>query len=145
MNKVFLMGRLTRDPEVRHTQGESPLAIARFSLAIDRKFRQAEGQPAADFINCIAFGRQGEFVEKYLRKGVKIALTGRIQTGSYTNKDGVKVFTTDVVAEDFEFCEGKSSNSNSANDNGFAGAIGGGAGEAFMNIPDGIDEALPFN
>ena len=150
MNKVILMGRLTRDPEVRYSQGgEAPLAIARFSLAVDRRqARNNQDGQTADFINCVAFGRQGEFAERYLRKGTKIALTGRIQTGSYTNKDGVKVYTTDIVAEDFEFCESKSA---SGNDGGYSGGndysrpMPSGAGEGFMNIPDGIDEELPFN
>ena len=148
MNKVILMGRLTRDPEVRYSQGESPLAIARFSLAVDRRQgRNSQDGQTADFINCVAFGRQGEFAEKYLRKGTKIALTGRIQTGSYTNKDGVKVYTTDIVAEDFEFCESRNA---SGSDNGYTGGNGfaaapSGAAEGFMNIPDGIDEELPFN
>ena len=109
MNKVILMGRLTRDPEVRYSQnGESPMAVARFSLAVDRRGNRnsADGQ-TADFINCVAFGRNGEFAEKYLRKGTKIALTGRIQTGSYTNKDGQKVYTTEVVVEETEFVESK--------------------------------------
>ena len=150
MNKVILMGRLTRDPEVRYSQGgEAPLAIARFSLAVDRRqARNNQDGQNADFINCVAFGRQGEFAERYLRKGTKIALTGRIQTGSYTNKDGVKVYTTDIVAEDFEFCESKGA---SGNDGGYSGGndysrpMPSGAGDGFMNIPDGIDEELPFN
>ena len=154
MNKVILMGRLTRDPEVRYSQGESPMAIARFSLAVDRRGRSnsTDGQ-TADFINCVAFGRNGEFAEKYLRKGTKIVLTGRIQTGSYTNKDGAKVYTTDIVAEEFEFAESKNSNGNSGAvaDNSFGGFGGGSApsasavGDGFMNIPDGLDEELPFN
>lgn len=144
------MGRLTRDPEVRYSQGANgSLAIARYVLAVDRKGKQ-EGQPTADFINCVAFGSNGEFAEKYLRKGMKIAITGRIQTGSYTNKDGVKVYTTDVVVEEHEFCESK--NTSSQNEGGFNGGFGSGAptassaGDGFMNIPDGIeDEGLPFN
>ena len=96
MNKVILMGRLTRDPDIRYSQGENSMAIARYSLAVDRRFKR-DGEATADFINCVAFGRSAEFAEKYLRKGIKIAVTGRIQTGSYTNKDGVKVYTTDVV------------------------------------------------
>ena len=151
MNKVILMGRLTRDPEVRYSQnGESPMAIARFSLAVDRRGSRnsADGQ-TADFINCVAFGRNGEFAERYLRKGTKIALTGRIQTGSYTNKDGVKVYTTDVVVEEQEFAESKNSNGGSSDNysapaNNFSAAPMA-AGDGFMNIPDGIDEELPFN
>ena len=154
MNKVILMGRLTRDPEVRYSQNsESPMAVARFSLAVDRRGSRnsADGQ-TADFINCVAFGRNGEFAEKYLRKGTKIALTGRIQTGSYTNKDGVRVYTTDIVVEEQEFAESK--NASSGNEGGYqsGGYNGGynrpapgGAGDGFMNIPDGIDEELPFN
>ena len=150
MNKVILMGRLTRDPEVRDSQnGESPMAIARFSLAVDRRAARnsADGQ-TADFINCVAFGKNGEFAEKYLRKGTKIAMTGRIQTGSYTNKDGMKVYTTDIVAEEFEFAESKAASSGSGDYSGFGGMSRpepSSAGDGFMNIPDGIDEELPFN
>lgn len=107
MNKVILMGRLTRDPEVRYSQGENATAVARYTLAVDRRFNRNNDEQTADFINCVAFGRSGEFAEKYLHKGTKIAVTGRIQTGSYTNKDGVKVYTTDVVVEDHEFAESK--------------------------------------
>ena len=103
MNKVILMGRLTRDPEVRYSQGENAMAIARYTLAVDRRFNRNNDDQTADFIGCVAFGRAGEFAEKYLHKGTKVAVTGRIQTGSYTNKDGVKVYTTDVVVEDQEF------------------------------------------
>ena len=150
MNKVILMGRLTRDPEVRYSQGESAMAIARFSLAVDRRRsgNNADGQ-TADFLNIVAFGKLGEFVEKYLHKGTKVTLSGRIQTGSYTNKDGVKVYTTDIIAEDIEFAESKNS---SGADGGFSGNNNAGsrpapatAGDGFMNIPDGIDEELPFN
>lgn len=146
MNKVILMGRLTRDPEVRYSQGEQSTAIARYTLAVDRRFRRDGDTQTADFINCVAFGRQGEFAEKYLRKGIKIAITGRIQTGSYTNKDGQKVYTTDVVVEEQEFAESKAA---SENNGGFAPAdrpsLSSAAGDGFMNIPDGIDEELPFN
>lgn len=148
MNKVILMGRLTRDPEVRYSQGENATAIARYTLAVDRRFNRNGDENSADFIGCVAFGRSGEFAEKYFRKGTKVLVTGRIQTGSYTNKDGVKVYTTDVVVEDQEFAESK--NSGAGSDSGFTG--GGnrsqepsGAGDGFMNIPDGIDEELPFN
>lgn len=149
MNKVILMGRLTRDPEVRYSQGETPLAIARYTLAVDRRFSRNNGgdnQQTADFISCVAFGRSGEFAEKYLRKGTKIAITGRIQTGSYTNRDGQTVYTTEVVVEDQEFAESK--NSNSGSEGGYTGnsrPAPSGAGDGFMNIPDGIDEELPFN
>lgn len=148
MNKVILMGRLTRDPEVRYSQGENAMAIARYTLAVDRRFNRNNDDQTADFIGCVAFGRAGEFAEKYLHKGTKIAVTGRIQTGSYTNKDGVKVYTTDVVVEDQEFAESK--NSSAAADGGFVPArrpapAPAAAGDGFMNIPDGIDEELPFN
>ena len=146
MNKVILMGRLTRDPEVRYSQGEQATAIARYTLAVDRRFKR-DGDQTADFIGCVAFGKLGEFAEKYFRKGTKVAVTGRIQTGSYTNKDGVRVYTTEVVVEEQEFAESKNS---SGSDGGYTG--GGnrapepsGAGDGFMNIPDGIDEELPFN
>ena len=155
MNKVILMGRLTRDPEVRYSQGETPLAIARYTLAVDRRGTRNNGSDDqnADFIGCVAFGRAGEFAERYLRKGTKIAVTGRIQTGSYTNKDGVKVYTTDVVVEDHEFVESKNASSgneggyqnNGYNGGGYNRPAPGGAGDGFMNIPDGIDEELPFN
>ena len=115
MNKVVLMGRLTRDPEVRYSQSDNSMAIARFSLAVDRRRgrNSGDGQQTADFLNCVAFGKLGEFVEKYLHKGTKVVLSGRIQTGSYTNKDGVKVYTTDIVAEDLEFAESKSAQAGS--------------------------------
>ncbi|MCM1186231.1 MAG: single-stranded DNA-binding protein [Lachnoclostridium sp.] len=153
MNKVILMGRLTRDPEVRYSQGENALAIARYTLAVDRRQSRSNNgsEQTADFINCVAFGRSAEFAERYLHKGTKIAVTGRIQTGSYTNKDGVKVYTTEVVVEDHEFAESKNASSQNG---GYGGGdyIGGGqstapsgAGDGFMNIPDGIDEELPFN
>ncbi len=146
MNKVILMGRLTRDPEVRYSSGDSQTAVARYTLAVDRRFRRDGDSQTADFIGCVAFGRQAEFAEKYLRKGIKIAATGRIQTGSYTNKDGQKVYTTDVVIEEQEFAESKSASSENA---GFVPADrpspSSAAGDGFMNIPDGIDEELPFN
>ena len=143
MNKVHLMGRLTRDPEVRYSQGENATAIARYTLAVDRRYNRNNDEQSADFINCVAFGRNGEFAEKYLRKGTKIAATGRIQTGSYTNKDGVKVYTTDVVVEEQEFAESKN-NSSAGNGSNSAPATQD-TGDGFMNIPDGIDEELPFN
>ena len=139
MNKLILMGRLTRDPEVRYTQGDNAMAIARYSLAVDRRFKR-DGEPDADFINCVAFGKSGEFAEKYLKKGTKVAVVGRIQTGSYTNKDGQKVYTTDVVVEEQEFAESKNSGSS---DNNQSAPVN--KNTDFMNIPDGIDEELPFN
>ncbi|MDF2542571.1 MAG: hypothetical protein K0S47_2289 [Herbinix sp.] len=150
MNKVILIGRLTRDPEVRYSQGENSTAIARFTLAVDRRFRRAGETQEADFIGCVAFGKQAEFVEKYFKQGMKMVAVGRIQTGSYTNKDGQKVYTTDVVAEEIEFAESKGSQGDSGfQNNGFhresrpepSAAMG----DGFMNIPDGIDEELPFN
>ena len=148
MNKVILMGRLTRDPEVRYSQGEQATAIARYTVAVDRRFRRDGDSQSADFIGCVAFGRQAEFAEKYLRKGIKIALTGRIQTGSYTNRDGQKVYTTDVVVEEQEFAESKNS-SGGGDNSGFTPSDrpspSSAAGDGFMNIPDGIDEELPFN
>ncbi len=147
MNKVILMGRLTRDPEVRYSQGENSMAIARYTLAVDRRFNRNNDEQTADFIGCVAFGRAGEFAEKYFRKGTKIAITGRIQTGSYTNKDGVKVYTTDVVVEEQEFAESKNSSAGSEGGSFSSGRAPepSGAGDGFMNIPDGIDEELPFN
>lgn len=106
MNKVILMGRLTRDPEIRYSQGESSLAVAHYSLAVNRTFKR-DGEPDADFINCVAFGRQAEFAEKYFHKGIRVVITGRIQTGSYTNKDGARVYTTDIIVEEQEFAESK--------------------------------------
>ena len=148
MNKVILMGRLTRDPEVRYSQGENATAVARYTLAVDRRQSRnnQNGEPTADFIQCVAFGRSGEFAEKYFRKGMKVLVTGRIQTGSYTNKDGQRVYTTDVVVEDQEFAESKAASQN--NGGGFVPAdrpSPSDAGDGFMNIPDGIDEELPFN
>ncbi len=147
MNKVILMGRLTRDAEIRYSQGESSTAIARFTLAVDRRFRRDNDEQTADFIGCVAFGRTAEFLERFGRKGTKFVLEGRIQTGSYTNKDGQRVYTTDVVVENVEFAESK----NAGGGDGFGGANAsapspsGAVGDGFMNIPDGIDEELPFN
>ena len=119
MNKVTLMGRLTRDPDVRYTEADPPMAIARYTLAVDRRFGKKDGEQSADFINCVAFGRSGEFAEKYLHQGTKIAVAGRIQTGSYTNKEGNKVYTTDVVVEDQEFAESKKASEESAGNDQF--------------------------
>ena len=141
MNKVILMGRLTRDPEVRYSQGENATAIARYTIAVDRRYKK-EGDASADFIGCVAFGKLGEFAEKYLRKGTKVVVTGRIQTGSYTNKDGQKVYTTDVVVEENEFAESKRSDDNAPASSAPASMP---EGNGFMNSPDGIDEELPFN
>ena len=144
MNKVILVARLCRDPEVRYTQGENASAIARFSVAVNRRFKNAEGNYDADFINCVAFGKSAEFIEKYFKKGMAIGITGRIQTGNYTNKDGVKVYTTDVVVEEAEFVESKNSGDASATSN-TPSNNNASSGDGFMNIPDGIDEELPFN
>jgi len=146
MNKVVLMGRLTRDPDVRYSQGEKPTAVARFSLAVNRRFKR-EGDADADFINCVAFGKQAEFAEKYFRQGLKICISGRIQTGSYTNRDGQKVYTTDVVIEEQDFAESKSSSGSGAGSGqqSAASPYGQADSDGFMNIPDGIDEELPFN
>ena len=180
MNKVILMGRLTRDPEVRYSAGDNSMAIARYTLAVDRRFRR-DGEATADFINCVSFGKTAEFAEKYYRQGTKVLVTGRIQTGSYTNRDGQKVYTTDVVVEEQEFAESKASSDNHQgngyqgnnyqnnnyqnnnyqnngyqNNNNYGGGYSGRnnapaapssnvSADGFMNIPDGIDEELPFN
>ena len=146
MNKVILMGRLTRDPEVRYSQGERQMAIARYTLAVDRRGRNATaGEQTADFLPCIAFDKAAEFAEKYFHQGTKLIVTGRIQTGSYTNREGQKVYTTDVVVEEHEFAESKKAAGETA---GSPGASAAGFGvpnqDGFMNIPDGIDEELPF-
>ena len=140
MNKVVLMGRLTRDAEIRYSQGDNSLAIARFSLAVDRRYKKDGEEQTADFISCVAFGKTGEFFERFGKKGTKFVIEGRIQTGSYTNKDGQKVYTTDIVVESAEFAESKSAASGNA-----APAPNQAAGDGFMNIPDGLDEELPFN
>ena len=143
MNSVQLIGRLTRDPEVRYSNGETAMAIARFTVAVDRRVKR-DSESNADFINCIAFGKTGEVVEKYFRKGQRIALNGRIQTGSYTNNEGQKVYTTDVIAENIEFVESK--NSTSGYDSSSRPDPSQASADGFMNIPDGVDdEGLPFN
>lgn len=151
MNKVILMGRLTRDPNVHYTAGDNPMGIARYTLAVDRRIKR-EGEATADFISCIAFGKAAEFAEKYFRQGIRIVVSGRIQTGSYTNRDGNKVYTTDVVVEEQEFAESKN---NAAGNNNVQGNTAAGQqsenqgvsvdADGFMNIPDGIDEELPFS
>lgn len=136
MNKVILMGRLTRDPDIKYMQNEQQTAVARFTLAVDRRFkRQGDGQ-AADFINCVAFGKLAEFAEKYLNQGTKVTTCGRIQTGSYTNKDGNKVYTTDVVLEEIEFAESKAAGQRPQETATSA--------DGFMEIPDGLDDEMPF-
>ena len=145
MNKVILVGRLTKDPEVRYTQGENPMAIARYTLAVDRRFRR-DGEPTADFINCVVFGKSAEFTEKYFRQGLRVAISGRITTGSYTNKDGVKVYTTDVIVDEQEFAESKAeSESNKTSNNHTQSSSQGTSNDGFLNVPDGIDAELPFN
>jgi len=147
MNKAVLVGRLTRDPEVRYSQGESATAVARYTVAVDRKFKR-DNEPTADFIPCVVFGRSAEFAEKYFRQGMRVAISGRIQTGSYTNRDGVKVYTTEVIVEDQEFAESKGESEahrNTYQQSAPGMAPSADAGDGFMNIPDGIDEELPFN
>ncbi len=155
MNKAILMGRLTRDPEVRYSQNGNSMAIARFSIAVDRRFKR-EGEPDADFFNCTAFGKQGEFVERYLRKGTKVALSGRIQNDNYTNREGQMVYSVRIMVDEIEFAESKNAGGASG-EGGYTSGTGyssnnskpapapSGAGDGFMNIPDGIDEELPFN
>lgn len=143
MNKVILMGRLTKDPEVRYSRGETPLAIARYTLAVDRRFNRNNEEQSADFISCVAFGKSGEFAEKYFHKGIKITVSGRIQTGSYTNKDGQKVYTTEVVVEEQEFAESKSSSHSNQGNNSKPTVTT--DDEGFMHIPDGLEEELPFS
>ena len=142
MNKVVLMGRLTRDPEVRYSSGETATAVVRFTLAVDRRFARKDGDQTADFIGCVAFGKSAEFIEKYFRKGMRMALSGRIQTGSYTNKDGNKVYTTDVFVEECEFAESKKASEGNHDAGPAPNNVSGSDG--FMNIPEGIDEELPF-
>ena len=144
MNKVILMGRLTRDPEVRYGAGENSTAVARYTIAVDRRFKR-DGEQSADFIGCVAFGRNAEFAEKYLRQGTKIVLTGRIQTGSYTNRDGRKVYTTDIVVEEQEFAESKAAAGNGGQNNYNRSSSASSNADGFMNIPDGIDDELPFS
>lgn len=147
MNKVIMMGRLTRDPEVRYSQGASQTAVARFSLAVDRRFKR-EGEPDADFFNCTSFGKQAEFVEKYLRQGTKIVISGRVQNDNYTNKEGQKVYSVQIIVEEIEFAESK--NASSANGGGSyqAGSRPSpsqAAGDGFMSIPEGAEDEMPFN
>ena len=145
MNKVILMGRLTRDPEVRYGAGENSTAVARYTIAVDRRFKR-DGERNTDFIGCVAFGRNAEFAEKYLRQGTKIVLTGRIQTGSYTNRDGQKVYTTDIVVEEQEFAESKAAAAGNGGQGNYSRASSASSdADGFMNIPDGIDDELPFS
>ena len=148
MNKTVLMWRLTADPQVRYSQGDNATAVARYTLAVDRRFKRQGDEQTADFINCVVFGRGAEFAENYLHQGTKIIAEGRIQTGSYTNKDGQRVYTTDVVVENQEFAESKAASANNAG--GYQQAAPSrpeptqAAGDGFMNIPDAIEEELPF-
>lgn len=136
MNKVILMGRLTRDPDIRYTQGNEPMCIARYSLAVDRRKGRNSDEQGADFINCVAFGRLGEIAERYLHKGMKMCVSGRIQTGSYTDKDGRKVYTTDVILDNQEFAESRQSAAETTQPN---------VGDGFMDIPDGAEDGLLFS
>ena len=154
MNKVILMGRLTRDPEIRYSAGENQTAVARYTLAVDRRFRRQGDEQTADFINCVVFGRGAEFAEKYFHQGIRIVVSGRIQTGSYTNREGQKVYTTEVVVEEQEFAESKSASDSYAASHPrtpapaeapAAPSSAAASIDGFMNIPDGIDEELPFN
>lgn len=145
MNKVILMGRLARDPEVRYGAGENSTAVARYTIAVDRRFKR-DGEQNTDFIGCVAFGRNAEFAEKYLRQGTKILLTGRIQTGSYTNRDGQKVYTTDIVVEEQEFAESKAAAAGNGGQGNYSRPSAAPSdADGFMNIPDGIDDELPFS
>ena len=145
MNKIILMGRLTRDPEIHYSQGENAMAVARFTLAVDRRRRSNNSEQTADFIPCIAFDKQAEFVEKYLHQGTKMLIMGRIQTGSYTNKEGQKVYTTEVLIDEMEFAESKALAENGSAASGRP-EPNANAGDGFMNIPDGVeDEGLTFN
>ena len=147
MNKVILMGRLTRDPEVRYSHNDSNMAIARFSLAVDRRYKKQGDEVTADFFNCTAFGKQGEFVEKYLKKGTKVVVTGRIQNDNYTNKDGQKVYSVQIIVEEMEFAESKAvaTGQGEQEDNNMPPGMGEPGADGFMNIPDGIGNELPFN
>ena len=155
MNKAILMGRLTRNPDIRYTQGENPVCIARYTLAVDRRFKR-DGEQEADFISCVAFGRQAEFAEKYLQKGAKVVISGRIQTGSYTNREGARVYTTDIVVEEQDFAESKASAAGSAPESKASAAESAPKQkeetaanqpplqDGFMTIPEGIEDELPF-
>lgn len=141
MNRVILMGRLTRDPDVKYSQGEKSIAVARYTLAVDRRGKKDpdSNEQQADFINCVAFDRSGEFAEKYFRQGMRVLISGRIQTGSYTNKEGKKVYTTDVVVESQEFADSKNASGQNTTPESTSN-------DGFMNVPDGVDDdTLPFN
>ena len=144
MNKVVLVGRIVRDPEVRYSQGENPTAVARYTIAVDRRFKR-DGEPTADFINCVTFGKSAEFVEKYFRKGLRISISGRITTNSYTNKDGIKVYTTEVTVEEQEFAESKAESEANKTSVQQSVPTNASSGDGFINVPDDIPEELPFN
>ncbi len=151
MNVVALVGRLTRDPDIRQSQGENPTVVARYTLAVDRRYnRNGNADQTADFISMVSFGKTAEFIEKYVHKGTKICVRGRIQTGSYTNKDGQKVYTTDVVGEDVEFAESKKASEGYDGGSSYSSApqessgSGSAVDDGFINVPDGINEELPF-
>ena len=149
MNKVILMGRLTRDPEVRYSQGANATAVCRYTIAVDRRFKR-EGEPDADFFNCTVFGKGAEFAEKYLKQGTKIVVSGRVENDNYTNKDGQKVYGTRILVEEQEFAESKNASAGSTGNSGISSnatqePAASSAGDGFMNIPDGVDEELPFN
>lgn len=141
MNKAIMIGRLTRDPDIRYTQGENQTAIAKFSLAVDRRWKR-EGEPDADFFNCTAFGRQAEFVEKYLKKGTKIAITGRVQNDNYTDRNGQKVYSVQIMVEEMEFAESKSKNAEAGQQDRERPSY---TGDGFMAIPEGTEDELPFS
>ena len=147
MNKVVLVGRLTKDPEVRYSQGDNANTVANYTVAVDRRFKsKREGEPTADFINCVVWGRDAEFAEKYFTKGLRVALSGRIQTRNYTNKEGIKVYVTEVIVEEQEFAQSKGEGMGAGTfEQPTPPTPIGDAGDGFMNIPDGIDEELPFN
>lgn len=145
MNKVILLGRLTKDPEIRYTQGDEPMCIARYTLAVDRRYHRQNDDQTADFIRCVAFGKGGEFAEKYLHQGTKIVVSGRIQTGSYTKNDGTRVYTTDVVIEEQDFAESKALSQKDRQAGQTPPQSPDTDPDGFMSIPDGIDDELPFN
>lgn len=144
MNKVILVGRLTRDPEVRYSQGDNATAVGRYTVAVERRFKR-EGEPTADFISCVVFGRSAEFAEKYFRQGLRVSISGHIQTGNYVNKEGVKVYTTEVIVEEQEFAESRAEREANKSHSQTAATPGTPAGDGFTSLPDGIDDELPFN
>ena len=144
MNKWVGVGRLVRDPEIRYSQGDNATAVARYTVAVDRRFKR-DGEPTADFISCVVFGKSAEFAEKYFHQGLRVAISGRIQTRSYTNKDGVKVYTTEVIVEEQEFAESRAESEANKASNQQATPANVGSGDGFMNVPDDIPEKLPFN